>query len=121
MFQTDIQKAAKENSNFRKVIHTGIHSQLVLMSLKQAEDIGLETHEGVDQILFFVQGRLEATLNGESKMIDEGDVVYVPAGTNHNFKNVGQTEAKLYTVYSPPEHADGTIHATKADAAKEEH
>jgi mannose-6-phosphate isomerase-like protein (cupin superfamily) len=118
MFQTDIQKLTKENSNFRKVIQTGKHSQLVLMSLKVGEEIGLETHKEVDQILFFVQGKTEATLNGETRVVDEGDVVFVSAGTEHNFKNVGETPVKLFTVYSPPEHPDGTIHASRADALK---
>lgn len=116
MFDEDIKKLALENSNFRKVIHTGTHSQLVLMSLKENEDIGLETHNDVDQILFFVQGKVEATLNGEKREVPESGVVFVPAGTEHNFKNIGQTEVKLFTVYSPPEHPDGTIHQTKADA-----
>lgn len=121
MFQVDVVKATKENSNFRKVLQTGKHSQLVLMSLKAGEDIGLETHEDVDQTLFFIEGNVEAILNGESKTLDEGDVVFVPAGTEHNFKNVGEKEVKLFTVYAPPEHPDGTIHQTKADAQRSEH
>jgi mannose-6-phosphate isomerase-like protein (cupin superfamily) len=118
MFQTNIQKLTKENSNFRKVVYTGKHSQLVLMSLKVGEEIGLETHGEVDQSLFFVEGNAEGILNGESKTVGEGDVVFVPAGTEHNFKNVGEKELKLYTIYSPPEHPDGTIHASRADALK---
>ncbi len=121
MFTEDIKKDSLENTNFRKVVHTGVHSQLVLMSLKIDEEIGTETHEGIDQILFFVQGKVEATLNGETKVVAEGSVAFVPAGTEHNFKNIGSNEVKLYTVYSPPEHPDGKVHATKADAEAAEH
>lgn len=121
MFNEDIKQAALENSNFRKVLHTGKHSQLVLMSLKVGEDIGMETHPDIDQILFFVQGKGAAILHGESKTVDEGDVVFVPAGTEHNFKNIGQDDLKLFTVYSPPEHPDGTVHPTKADAEASGH
>lgn len=120
MFQGDIVKLAKENRNFRKVIYTGKNSQLVLMSLRVGEDIGMEVHADVDQILFFVEGQCEATLSGKSFKVKEGGAVFVPAGTWHNFKNIGKAELKLYTVYSPPEHPDGTIHKTKADAMKAE-
>lgn len=120
MFQGDILRLTKENKNFRKVIYTGERSQLVVMSLKVKEDIGMEVHEGIDQILFFVEGMCEATVAGKTWAVKEGDAVFVPAGTQHNFKNVGKTELKLYTVYSPPEHPDGTIHKTKEDAMRDE-
>lgn len=119
MFQGNIIKLAKENKNFRKVIHTAEKSQLVLMSILPNEDIGMEVHD-VDQILFFVEGNCEATVAGNIWKTKEGDAVFVPAGTQHNFRNIGKTDLKLYTVYSPPEHADGTVHRTKEDAMKEE-
>lgn len=120
MFNVDIKKSALENSNFRKVLYTGPHSQLVVMSIPVGGDIGEETHSTIDQILFFVEGSAEAILNGESSAVVEGSVVFVPAGTKHNFKNSGDKNLKLYTIYSPPGHKDGTIHTTKADAEKEE-
>ncbi|OGK19768.1 hypothetical protein A3D80_03410 [Candidatus Roizmanbacteria bacterium RIFCSPHIGHO2_02_FULL_40_13b] len=120
MFATDIKKLTKENANFRKVLYTGTHSQIVAMSIAVGEDIGEETHGGVDQILYFIDGECEATINGELRMLKEHDVVYVPAGTVHNFKNSGDEDLKLFTIYSPPEHADGTIHVTKEDAQKAE-
>lgn len=120
MYAEDIKKLTKENTNFRKVLHTGVHSQIVAMSIPVGGDIGEETHADVDQILYFVDGECEAILNGEIRKVEEHDVVFVPAGTKHNFKNVGDSDLKLFTVYSPPEHADGTIHVTKADAQKAE-
>ena len=119
MFAEDIKKLAKENDNFRKVIHTGEHSQLVLMSLKPGEEIGEEIHQ-VDQMLFFVDGEGEAILSGETKSFKEHDVVYVPAGTKHNFKNTGDEPLKLFTVYAPSQHPDGTVHKTKEEAEKAE-
>ncbi|MDO8583037.1 MAG: cupin domain-containing protein [bacterium] len=120
MFAGDIKELTKENTNFRKVLYTGPHSQLVAMSIPVGGDIGEETHPNTDQILFFVDGEGEAILGGESRKVEEHDVVSVPAGTRHNFKNTGDEDLKLFTVYSPPAHADGVIHATKADAEKEE-
>jgi mannose-6-phosphate isomerase-like protein (cupin superfamily) len=120
MYAEDIKKQTKENLNFRKVLHTGVHAQVVAMNIKVGEDIGMETHGDVDQILYFVEGECEATLNGETRSLVEHDIVYVPAGTEHNFVNSGQTDLKLFTVYAPPQHPDGTVHATKADAQKAE-
>ena len=115
-FQANIKSLDKENALFRKVIYTGKYIQLVLMSIPMGEEIGEETHETVDQILFFVKGEGEAIIKGESKPIGKGDAVFVPAGTLHNFKNTGEDDLKLYTVYSPPNHPDGTIHKTKEEA-----
>ncbi len=120
MFNEDIKKLALENSNFRKVVYTGKFSQLVVMSIPAGGDIGEETHPHTDQILTFVAGAGEAVLNGETREVNENDVVFVPAGTKHNFINKGSTELKLYTIYAPPAHKDGTTHATKADAENEE-
>lgn len=120
MFAEDIKKLTKENTNFRKVLHTGQHSQVVAMSIPVGGDIGEETHSAVDQILYFVDGSCEAILDGESRTVEKHDIVFVPAGTIHNFKNVGNEDLKLFTVYAPPEHPDGTVHATKADADQAE-
>ncbi len=120
-FQANIKDLAKENTFFRKVIYTGKYSQLVLMSIPSGGEIGEETHETVDQTLFFVNGNGEAVLEGKSKPIGKGDVVFVPAGALHNFKNTGDDDLKLYTIYSPPNHPDGTIHKTKEEAEAAEY
>ena len=119
-FQVNIRALAKENKFFRKVVYTGKYTQLVLMNIPSGGEIGEETHDTVDQLLYFVEGKGEAILSGESKTVGEGDVVFVPAGTLHNFKNTGEEDLKLYTSYSPPNHPDGTVHETKeeADAAE---
>ncbi len=116
MFQGNIIQLTKENADYRKVIYTGTQSQLVLMSIPVGGDIGMETHPGTDQLLFFVEGNGDAIFNGESQPIKANDVVSVPAGTEHNFVNIGQVPLKLYTVYSPPNHPDGIIEATKKEA-----
>ena len=116
MYAEDIKKLTKENTNFRQVLHTGRYSQIVAMCILVNEEIGEETHTNTDQMLFFVEGEGEAILNGETRKVEEHDVVFVPAGTKHNFKNIGDEDLKLFTVYAPPEHPDGTIHKTKADA-----
>lgn len=120
MIFQNIKQLTKENTNFRTVIYTGKQSQLVLMSLLVGEDIGEETHIAKDQILFIVDGVGEAVLNGETTKIEKHSVVFVPAGTIHNIINKGEEEMKLYTVYAPPAHKDGTIHKTKEEAAREE-
>lgn len=122
MFAHNTQEIAKQNTYFRKVLQTGKHAQVVAMSLHPGEDIGMETHANVDQILYFIHGNCEATINGQTRNVQEHDIVFVPAGAEHNFKNTGSDDLKLFTVYAPPQHADGTIHITKADAQKaEEH
>lgn len=118
-FQENIESLARANDNFRKVVHTGSYSQVVLMNVPVGEEIGEETHE-VDQILFFVEGEGEAIMDGETRLVEEGDLVFVPAGTRHNFRNTGTSDWKLYTIYSPPEHPENTIHKTKAEAELEE-
>lgn len=120
MFVEDIKKLTKENSNFRKVLHTGTYSQIVAMSLIVGEEIGEESHETVDQMLFIVEGKGEAIVAGETKNLEEHDVVFVPAGIIHNIKNTGDESLKLFTVYAPPQHKDGTVHVTKEEAMKEE-
>ena len=118
-YNQDVSKLAKENENFRQVLFTTELSQLVLMSVAPGDDIGEETHDDTDQILSFVAGSGEAVIEGESRPIAAGSVVVVPAGTRHNFTNKGGEPLKLYTVYVPPNHKDGTIHRTKQDALKD--
>lgn len=120
MYAADIKEQAKTNSNFRKVLHTGEHSQLVAMSLLPDEDIGMETHQETDQILFFVDGQGEVIVNNDHRQVEEHDVVFVPAGAEHNVINTGEKALKLFTVYAPASHPDGTVHATKAAALIDE-
>jgi len=112
----NIEKETKSNANFRKVLYTAKNSQLVLMSLKSGEEIGEETHT-LDQFIRIEQGMGVAVLDGVEIPIKDGFAIVVPAGTRHNVinKSVDQ-EMKLYTIYSPPDHKDGAIHPTKADA-----
>jgi mannose-6-phosphate isomerase-like protein (cupin superfamily) len=117
----DVRAIAKENDAFRREILTGSHSQLVAMTVPPGGEIGEEVHQGVDQILLFVEGEGEAILEGERSPVGPNDLVFVRAGTRHNFVNSGDSSLRLVTVYAPPEHEPGTIHATKeeADAAED--
>jgi mannose-6-phosphate isomerase-like protein (cupin superfamily) len=112
----DIVGLATENSSFRRVLETGEHCQVGLMSIPPGGEIGEETHDHVDQVLVFLAGAGEAVLEGERTPVGPGRFVFVPAGTRHNFVNSGDQDLKLYTVYAPPEHAPGTVHETKAEA-----
>jgi mannose-6-phosphate isomerase-like protein (cupin superfamily) len=112
----NIVKETQENENFRRVLFTGPNSQLVVMSILPGGEIGEETHKYTEQTLFFLSGTGEATLNGKSFPIGAGDVVVVTSGTKHNFRNTGTEALKVYTVYAPPNHIDGRVHRTKADA-----
>jgi mannose-6-phosphate isomerase-like protein (cupin superfamily) len=116
MQYTNIEELTLENKNFRKVLFTNKHSQVVLMNIPPGEDIGREVHDGVDQVLVFVKGAGQAVLGQETHEIGPGELFAVPAGVEHNFTNTGAEDMKLFTVYSPPEHPDGVVHATKADA-----
>ncbi|MEX2160628.1 MAG: cupin domain-containing protein [Anaerolineales bacterium] len=123
-FHVDIEKKTEKNDYFREVLYTGPHSQLVVMSLKVGEDIGLETHPDTDQFIRIEDGKGKAILDGDEFKLEEGSAIVIPAGTEHNVINTSPKKAlKLYTVYTPPEHADHTIHKTKADAqaAEKEH
>ena len=111
-----IATVAEESAAFRRVLWTGKHTQLVIMTLAPGEDIGLETHEENDQILTFVSGVGEARVGAETRRVTQGDLVVVPAGTEHNFVNTGPNPLVISTVYGPPDHADGVVHATKAEA-----
>ncbi len=121
IFQGNIREAARTNDDFRRVIATGLHSQLVTMSIPPKEDIGSEVHPGTDQMLFIVAGVGKAVVNDESIAVAENDVVVVPAGARHNLVNTGREDLRLFTVYAPPNHKDGTIHHRKADALADEH
>lgn len=113
----DVEQQARENTDFRRVLNTTERSQLVLMSVPAGGEIGQETHEDTDQILVFVEGNGEAVFGGvEKRPVNPGDVVVVPAGTQHNFIANGGEPLKLFTIYTPPHHRPGTVHATKADA-----
>ncbi len=114
-YVVNVTKAAKENDFFRKVLFTGAKSQLVLMSLLPGEEIGTEVHE-VDQILYAVEGDGKAVLEGVAEKFEQGEIVFVPAGVQHNVINADDEPMKLFTIYAPPEHAAGTIHRTKAEA-----
>lgn len=119
-YVTNIEKDSLENGNFRKVVYTAKNSQVVLMSLKPKEDIGSEVHH-LDQFLRIEKGTGKTVLNGQEFPIADGSAIVVPAGTEHNIINTSETEdMKLYTVYSPPNHRDGVVHTTKADAMADE-
>lgn len=122
-FHAPIEQQTLENEYFRKVLFTGKNMQLVLMTLQPNEDIGMEVHDGHDQFFRFEAGIGKVIIDGTEYDVKDGDVIIVPAGAQHNIINVSPTETlKLYTIYAPPEHADGTVHATKADAlADDEH
>ncbi len=116
---SNIEKLTKENTDFRRVLYTAPSSQLVLMCLKPGEEIGEETHE-LDQFFRFEEGEGKVILDGVETLVQAEFAVVVPQGMKHNVINIGVVDLKLYTIYSPPEHKDGTIHKTKAEA-KEEH
>jgi len=112
-----IEKLTLNNSDFRRVLFTGQHTQLVLMCLKPGEEIGAEVHESVDQFFRFEAGQGKVVIDEETYEVKDGDAVIVPAGSRHNIINTSASEdLKLYTLYSPPNHPDGTVHKTKKEA-----
>ena len=115
-YHQNIEEQTLANNNFRQVIFTGPKSQLVLMSLKPGEEIGEETHNNVDQFFRIEAGNGKAVIAGQNYELVDGVAVIVPAGTEHNFINTGSVNLKLYTIYTPPNHIDGRVHATKAEA-----
>ncbi|KKP75099.1 MAG: hypothetical protein UR73_C0035G0002 [candidate division WS6 bacterium GW2011_GWF1_35_23] len=120
----NIEDKTEGNSNFRTVLYTGSHMQLVVMSLKPLEDIGEEVHNDVDQFFRFESGEGKVVIDGVESIVGEDMVAIVPAGSLHNIINTSETEdLKLYTIYSPANHPDGTVHVTKEEAmaAEEEH
>lgn len=120
-FKTAIENDTLGNPNFRKVVYTSTHSQLVLMSLRPGEEIGMETHQDNDQFFRVEKGRGSCLIDGNAYELRDGDAVVVPRGAQHNIINVsGEEELKLYTIYSPPHHKDGIVRATKEDAKSNE-
>lgn len=122
-YVTNIERKTVKNADFRRVLYTGKHSQLVLMSLKPGEEIGEETHEDVDQFFRFEKGEGKVIIDGVEHRVKDGDAVIVPAGARHNVINTSKrANLRLYTIYSPPEHQDGVVRHTKEEAlASEEH
>ena len=118
----NIERVTLENEDIRRVLFTGPNTQLVVMTLQPGEEIGLVTHTGHDQFIRVEAGKGFVMLNGTSRMIEDGSAVVIPAGVEHNVINTSTDEPlKLYTLYSPPEHPDGTVHHTKEDALAAEH
>jgi mannose-6-phosphate isomerase-like protein (cupin superfamily) len=117
----DILAAARGNDAFRREIATGEHEQVVVMTIPPDGEIGEEVHPDTDQVLVFVDGRAEARLDGQASDVGPNDLVFVGAGTRHNFLNRGAGPLRLITIYAPPEHPAGTVHQTKADADAAEH
>lgn len=117
-FIGDIEDRAENNRDFRHVLYTGPHIQLVLMSLNPGEEIGEEVHEDTDQFFRVEQGDGECWIDGTPTRIESDTALLVPAGARHNIRNTGQKAMKLYTLYAPPHHEDGTVHPTRADAER---
>jgi mannose-6-phosphate isomerase-like protein (cupin superfamily) len=116
-YVTNIEKETMKNSNFRRVLYTGKNSQLVLMDLKPGEEIGEEVHQTIDQFFRFEKGEGIVSIDGVRQKVVDGDAVIVPSGARHNVMNTSKNaDLKLYTIYSPPEHQDGTVRKTKSDA-----
>ena len=118
-FVGDIEKLTEENTDFRHVLYTGKHLQLVLMALSPGEDIGEEVHAGHDQFFRIEAGQGEVLIDGVRTPVKADDAIIVPAGALHNVINTGSVSLKLYTLYAPPEHRDGVVHPRKADASGE--
>ncbi len=116
---TNIEEETLKNTDYRRVLYTAKNSQLVLMNVRPGEEIGEEVHH-LDQFIRFEQGKAKVILDGVEHMAEADYAIVIPAGTKHNVINAGDEDLKLYTVYSPPEHRDGTVHATKEDSLKQE-
>ena len=118
-YVTDIEQQTARNHDFRRVLFTAPHCQLVVMSIAPGGDIGQEKH-AVDQFIRIEHGEGEVVMNGQTSRIGEGTAFVIPSGTEHNVFNKGKGELQLYTIYAPPQHRDGTIHKTRADADRDE-
>ena len=115
-YVTNIERDTLTNEDYRRVLFTGSNTQLVLMALRPGEEIGLETHAGHDQFIRVEAGSCYVQLDGERHQLQDGSAVVIPSGTEHNVVNTSRTETlRLYTLYSPPEHRDGTVQHTKSD------
>lgn len=120
-FNANIEKDTLENNNFRQVLYTGKHSQLVLMSLKPGEEIGMEVHADNDQFFRFEKGIGKCIIDGNEYELKDGSAIVVPAGAQHNIINTSETDdLKMYTIYSPAHHKDGIVRATKEEAQAKE-
>lgn len=119
--ELDIIEQARKSDDFRRVLITGPQMQIVVMTIPPGGEIGAETHPDTDQVLYFVDGQGESVLDGETTKVEPGRLVFVRAGTHHNFVNTGETPLRIATAYAPPEHEDGTVHATKDEADAEHH
>ena len=117
-FHSNIEKDTLNNSNFRKVSYTGEHMQLVLMTLKPLEEIGMETHSTIDQFFRFESGEGKCVINGNEYSVTDGDAIIIPAGSKHNIINSGSKPLKMYTIYTPPNHKDGIVFKTKEEASE---
>lgn len=117
-YVVQLEEATNTNTDYRRVLYTGKHSQLVLMSIAPGDEIGEEIHD-LDQFIRIEAGRATVMLDGVQHQLEDDWAVVIPAGTRHNVINTGDSPVKLYSVYSPPEHKDGTVHPTKADDAEE--
>jgi mannose-6-phosphate isomerase-like protein (cupin superfamily) len=116
-FVEDIEALTEENRDYRRVLHTGAHLQLVVMALQPGEDLGEEVHEHTDQFFRVEEGKGEVTIDGQTAHIGSDTAVIVPAGSRHNIRNTGHRPLRMYTLYAPPEHPGGTVHHTRVDAA----
>ena len=115
-FIGDIEARTEVNNDFRRVLYTGPHMQLVLMALQPGEEIGEEIHEDTDQFFRVEEGRGEVLIDGRATSIESDAGIVIPAGARHNIRNTGLKPMKLYTLYAPPHHEEGTVHHTKAEA-----
>lgn len=122
-YAIQVEKETRKNADFRRVLYTGKHCQLVLMSLEPLEEIGAETHDDRDQFFRFERGEGKVVIDGVENRVKDGDAIIVPAGARHNVINTSKRATlRLYTIYSPPEHKDGVVRHTKGEAmASEEH
>ena len=121
VFSINIEKETLTNNNYRKVINTTCGMQLVLMSLKPGEEIGLEVHDYIDQFFRLEKGKLKALVNENEINLEDGSILIVPRGTKHNIINIGNEEAKLYTIYTPPNHPKNTIQENKPKESVNDH
>ena len=120
-FHGDIETLTTGNSDFRRVLYTGGHLQLVVMTLPPGCDIGAEVHEDRDQFFRFEEGEGEVDIDDNTYRVEDGSGIIVPAGARHNVRNTGDQPLKLYTIYGPPEHRDGTVQSTKEEADARHH
>ncbi|MDQ3479269.1 MAG: cupin domain-containing protein [Pseudomonadota bacterium] len=120
-YNDNIEELTLANSDFRRVLYTGRHLQLVLMTLQPGDEIGSEVHDGRDQFFRFEEGEGVVYIDGVENMVEDGSGVIVPSGARHNVRNIGTVPLKLYSIYGPPEHLDGVVQATKAEADRRHH